>query len=88
MNVCSKSFFFSKEQILLISAKIYLFTLKIRQPFNIFSPPNISEKLLISCFQDIFSLFSRKSEIKITSTNINSFHYLSKVFENSNIYII
>jgi hypothetical protein len=66
VKICSKSFFFSKEQILLFSSGAFLYVIETKQSFNIVTPPNISEKLLLSCFQEIFSLFSSISEIKIS----------------------
>jgi hypothetical protein len=88
INICSKSFFLSKEQIFLISNKAYLYILETQESFNIIAPPNISKDLLISCFQELFSLFSTKSEIKIYPNNVNSFLHLSKIFEISSLYII
>jgi hypothetical protein len=88
INICSKSFFFSKEQILLISSKVYLHIFETQESFNISIPPNISENSLISCFQELFSLFSSRSEIKISPNNVDPFLYLSKIFENSSLYVI
>jgi hypothetical protein len=48
----------------------------------------IFQNLLISCFQEFFSLFSTKSEIKIYPNNANSFLYFSKIFENSSLDVI
>jgi hypothetical protein len=88
INICSKSFFFSKEQILLLSSKAFLYLQQTKKSFIINSPPNVPEKLLLSCFQDIFSLFSSRSEITISSKNADSFHYLSKIFEISSLFLI
>jgi hypothetical protein len=88
ITICSKSFFFSKEQILLLSSKAFLYVQKTKKLFKIDSPPNVSEKLFLSCFQDIFSLFSSQSEIKISSQNVDSFHHLSQIFENSCLFLI
>jgi hypothetical protein len=88
IDIDSKSFFFSKEQILLLFSKASIYVQQTKKPFNIDSPPNVPEKLLLSCFQDIFSLFSSGSEIKISSTNADSFHYLSKIFEISSLFLI
>jgi hypothetical protein len=88
INICSKFFFLSKEQIFLISNKAYLYILETQESFNIIAPPNISENLLLSCFQELFSLLSTKSKIKIYPNNMSSFLHLSKIFEISSLYII
>jgi hypothetical protein len=86
INVCSKSFFFSKEQIILFSVKSFLSILESHHSFNISAPSNISEDLIISCFENIFYLFSRTSEIQISQNNVIPFLYLSEEFKNSNLF--
>jgi hypothetical protein len=88
IQVCSRSFFFSKEQIILLSIKSFLFILETRQSFNVSAPPNISTELIISCFEKIFSLFSKKSEIVISQKDVFGFQYLSEELENTNIFSI
>jgi hypothetical protein len=61
INICSKSFFFSKEQIILISMKAFRFILETKYSFNISAPSTLSDELVISCFAEIFLLFSKTS---------------------------
>jgi hypothetical protein len=88
ISICSKTFFFSKEQIILFSVKSFLFISKTQQSFNIPVPSTISEDYLVSCFEKIFSLFSNLLEIEISQTNVLAFQFLSEVFENSSLFSI
>jgi hypothetical protein len=51
MNVCSKSFLFSKEQIILFSIKLFLSILESQNPFNISASPYLSDEIILSCFE-------------------------------------
>jgi hypothetical protein len=66
VQICSTSYFFSKEQIIFFSTRAFLEALETNQIFNVLCPPDISEKFNISCFQEIFSLFSTSEEITIS----------------------
>jgi hypothetical protein len=82
VKVCSKSYFFSKEQIILFSITAFLTILETHHAFHVLCPHDISEELIISCFRDIFSLFSKSEEFLISQNNAFIFRYLSEVFEN------
>jgi hypothetical protein len=88
INVWSKSFFFSKEQLILISIKSFLWILDYKASFGIVSSSTLSEYLLISCFNDIFLLFSSKSEILISQHTVIAFQYLSEILENPDLFSV
>jgi hypothetical protein len=88
IKICSKSFFFSKEQIIILSLKVFLFISQNKQSYHISVPPNISEDLLVSCFDNLFSLFFEKSEIFISQNTTSAFQYLSQVLENQSLFSI
>jgi hypothetical protein len=86
VNVCSTSYFFSKEQIILFSPTAFLKILESNQVFNVLCPLDISEEFLVPCFQEIFSLLSTSEAIKISQNNVLGFQYLSIIFENSALF--
>jgi hypothetical protein len=83
INICSKSFFFSKEQIVLFSVDAYLQIIENKQPFCLMSSDDFSDSQFISCFNEIFFLFSTSNEIQIDSTNVLPFQHLAHKFNNS-----
>jgi hypothetical protein len=83
IKCCSASFFFSKEQILLLSIKAFQNISQTHKPFHIIAPLHIKENVIISCFREIYSLFSKTDEIIISRESIIPFSYLSEVLENS-----
>jgi hypothetical protein len=66
VKICSKSYFFSKEQIILFSKAAFLKISETNQSFDVSCSSSISESFLISCFDEIFFLFSESEEIIIS----------------------
>jgi hypothetical protein len=58
----SKSYFLTKEQIILFSKAAFLEITKTNQSFDVLGSSDLSEEFLISCFNEIFLLFSRSEE--------------------------
>jgi hypothetical protein len=85
IKFCSESYFFSREQIILISRKAFLQISSASQSFNVLASSNIPKKSLLFCFNKIFSLFSSSEEIIISQHNVRAFHYVSEVLENSDL---
>jgi hypothetical protein len=85
INVCSKPFFFSKEQIILFSVRSFNFILETKCSFNISAPFTLSDELVITIFKEIFLLFSKTSEIVISQKIVFCFQYLSEVLENADL---
>jgi hypothetical protein len=80
-------FKFSKEQLCLLSPKLFEFIESHSDTFLISLPlnkvyQNISSKLLIKAFEKLISLFSTKSQIKITKSNVHVYQYLNDIFDN------
>jgi hypothetical protein len=88
VKICSKSYFFSKEQIILFSITAFLKILETRHEFHVLCPSDISEECLVSCFQEVFFLFSNSEQILISQNNALIFRYLSEVFENTVLFSI
>jgi hypothetical protein len=86
--ICSKSFFFSKEQIILFSVDAYIQILKTQMPFCINSFGRFSDDQLISCFSEIFDLFSIFDEILINPSNALIFRFLASQLNNSILFNI
>jgi hypothetical protein len=82
VNICSKAYFVSNEQIILLSKLAFLNISEASLSFDVFCSSFVSKDLPFSCFKAIFSLFSESEEI-ISQDNVFAFHYLSKMFENS-----
>jgi hypothetical protein len=85
ITICSKSFFFSKEQIILFSIKALVHILNTNLPFYVSCLPDASEESLISCFNEIYLLFSSSEEFEISQDNVFIFQYFSEIFENSSL---
>jgi hypothetical protein len=88
VKICSKSFFFSKEQILLFSVEAYIQIMRTKMSFCLTSSPNFPDERVISCFHEIFLLFSTSNEIQINLKNAFLFQYLANVFNNSTLLTI
>jgi hypothetical protein len=78
-------FSFQKNKLFFFWSNASFQILQTNQTFTILAPPNIPGELIISCFDEIFSLFSVKSEIIISQTNVLTFQYLAEVFENATL---
>jgi hypothetical protein len=81
-------FSFPRSKSSSFSGKSFLSILQTKQSFNISALPNISGDLIILDFEEIFLLFSNKSEILISKNTIIAFQYLSEVLENSVLFSI
>jgi hypothetical protein len=63
LKVFSESYFFSREQIILISRKAFLQISDTIQPFDILVSSTIPEKLLLSCFTKSFYYFPTQKKL-------------------------
>jgi hypothetical protein len=81
VQICSQSFFFSKEQIILLSVEAYLQFLGTNNPFSLMSPLNLSNQQLISSFYEIYLLFPSSHEIQINHSDVQYFQYLAEKFK-------
>jgi hypothetical protein len=75
IKIFSKSYFFSKEQILLFSKRAFLQISETHQSFDVANSSGISEKFLVSCFHEIFLLFSTSEEIIVSQDNVREFYF-------------
>jgi hypothetical protein len=91
IKVSQRSFYLTKEEIVLLSPKVYYSIYQSGSPFLIpfsSSEHKIPNESLIKYFDKLVQLFSTKTEIKITLSNIEIFRYLNKYLENRHLNII
>jgi hypothetical protein len=88
INVCATPFFFSREQIVLLSTKAFFSIVESNQSFIINARNDISEKQLLSCFSELTTLFSKRELIEVSLGNVLIYQYLSEVLENINLWNI
>jgi hypothetical protein len=88
IKISSKSYFFSKETIILFSVSAFLYICDYHHSFDVVAQDTISENQLLTCFHELFLLFSSSEEIDISSQNVFTFQYLSEVFENHTLYFL
>jgi hypothetical protein len=88
IQVCQRSFFFSKEQIILLSHSAFLFIAQTQKAFQIESNESFSSNDLINFFLQLSSLFENKTEIDIDIHNKFVFQYLSKILQNKSLELI
>jgi hypothetical protein len=82
IRICSKSFFFLREQLILFSISAFQFITENYHSFDLIGDFHFFEDQLISCFSEIFSLFSISSEIQISPSDVLIFQYFSEKFQN------
>jgi hypothetical protein len=86
--ICSKSFFFSREQMFLLSNHAFNFISKHHKCFEIMPPSKIrfigNENLLFH-FSQLVSLFVDIESIQISSDNVLIFHFIGKTLHNSSL---
>lgn len=79
----SKSFFFSKEQLFLLSPSIFFRLIKSSFPFVVQLPTHIeSENSLIDCFFELYSLLTSSNQIEINIQNVIVYKFFSEVLQN------
>jgi hypothetical protein len=83
--ICTKTFFLSPEQTLLLSNSAFQFISKTRQPFVISLPEFTNETDFIFSFSQLLSLFENKEEIEINFNNRLIFQHLSTILENKSL---
>jgi hypothetical protein len=85
IHVCSKPFFFSQEQIILLSPSAFIFITQTHQPFQINGDEFILSHNLIDSFSQLSSLLENNKEIVINESNKLIFQYLSKIRQNNSL---
>jgi hypothetical protein len=76
------SFFFSKEQILLLSKYVFDYIQTKKIPFQ-FPNNQLSIVKLVSCFSELTSLFHLNPMIEISIEKVDIFHYISEIIHNT-----
>jgi hypothetical protein len=84
----NKEFNLTKEQVYLISPRLYSFLLKTYLPYEIPIPlddneTKISSDELINAFESIVSLFYISTQIEISQTNVHVYQYIADVLGNN-----
>jgi hypothetical protein len=91
VRVCSKSFFFSKEQIIILSNSAFDYISTTKRSFDIEMPSDlyqINQYELVNCFNRLYLLFISDDSIQIDFRNVVIYKYLATKLQNRSLEIV
>jgi hypothetical protein len=82
IKIADKQFKYSKIQVALLSPIAFKHFLHHENPFAIEIPSHLNSNDLVSCFEQLDSLFYSTNELKIPISNVTLFSYLADSLDN------